>query len=354
MNKKIIKASPDKLIDKYDVIYPPKYHRFLSIQKENYRELVHNSSNPIDWVIGENLVSHKKTYIPRQITSWLGLGYSRIFREKLLDNTSNGCAGYFSKEGAVLRGLLEVIQRDAFLVHWLTQISPDLIKSDTLPEEIKKIIQEFKLQGISIYILDITSIPIPSVCIVAINEESEIPRIVVSGSSDITFEASIYNALKEIIMMARDLHYMGNKTMVNNLNEVKPFISDINKTTRQTYWTGVDKMNQFKWFLSGKEVSYSEVCQKNLPDKVDDSSKLIVCLGVLKELGEGYYPVVYYPKNKIQENIGFYVAQVYIPKAFIFYLNECYGTFDSDRLQEFALSKDISRWELNPFPHMFS
>lgn len=79
-----------------------------------------------------------------------------------------------------------------------------------------------------------------------------------------------------------------------------------------------------------------------------------IVLRLLKGYGAEYYPVVYYPENSIQKKIGFYVAQVYIPKAFPFYLFEGYGTFDSDRLDDFAKSKNITNWALNPEPHMFS
>ena len=124
--------------------------------------------------------------------------------------------------------------------------------------------------------------------------------------------------------------------------------------SRQLYWKGKDKLQQFEWFIKGEQISYQQLCQKNLISKGDDISKLEICLNVLKSKGESYYPVVYYPENEVQQKIGFYVAQVYIPKAFPFYLVEKYGTFDSDRLQEFAESKKVFNWELNPQPHMFS
>ena len=49
-----------------------------------------------------------------------------------------------------------------------------------------------------------------------------------------------------------------------------------------------------------------------------------------------------------------FVVQVFIPKAFPFYLIEYLGTFESRRLHEFAESKQIAGWQLNPLPHMFT
>jgi hypothetical protein len=65
-------------------------------------------------------------------------------------------------------------------------------------------------------------------------------------------------------------------------------------------------------------------------------------------------PVVYFPENQMQQELQYWVAQVYIPKAFPLYLLERYGTFDSSRLLDFAHSCGKDSFNLNPMPHMFS
>lgn len=355
MNREIIVASPEELTKKHPALYPPKYHRFLEIQKKCYRELHRDSSHSIEWVRGVNLITREKTYIPRQITSWF-FG-ARSFKDVLLSYTSNGCAGYFTKTGAVLRGLLEVVHRDAFLVHWLTMIPPRVIIQSGLPEEMQKMIREFSARGITLYILDVTALPIPSVYIVAINTEADIPQVVLSGASAISIGQAIHDALEEMVSMEAMFHVSHNpdlKKFKYELETAEPFISDINKTTRQLYWRGAERVRQFQWFISGESISYDEARRHDIAHDISDSRKLQACLGVLKKLGSDYYPIVYRPKNVIQEELGFFVAQAYIPKAFPLYLQEYCGTFDSDRLQEFALSKNVSDWHLNPSPHMFS
>lgn len=357
-DKDILIASPQELLQKAAVFYPPRFHRFLAIQQQSYRELEYHPSNKMDWMSGMNIITKKKTYIPRHIVSWFGFAEARTFRDILLHPTSNGCAGYFTKTGAVLRGLLEVVQRDAFLVHWLTQIAPNVITGNTLPEGVQQMIREFRSRGISLYILDISALSIPSIAIVAINQDAEMPQVVLSGASAITFEQAIGDAMREMVLMSAYMFYKGDNAHehehASSSDEFKPFISDLNENTRQLFWRSSERIKQFEWFLSGKEVSYDEIKQKNLSSKPDDASRLKTCLTLLKERGPDYYPIVYFPKHPIQKKLGFYVAQVYIPKAFPLYLLECQGTFDSDRLQEFAESKGVKEWELNRMPHMFS
>lgn len=354
MNKRIVFAAPDELMKKYPTFYPPKYHRFLDIQKKKFKELRYNSTDLIAWVEGKNLMTKEKTYLPRYLTSWFT--ENRNVKEAFINATTNGSAGYFTKEGAVLRGVLEVVQRDAFLVHWLTMIPPKIIIQETLPKEIQEKIQEFESFGISLFVLDITSLSIPSVCIVAMNMQSEIPQVVVSAASAVTFEKAIQDALREMMIVSEMFSYKEDSAQLKYDKSIRfePFVSRLGKIGRQLYWRGAEKVEQFRWFISGGRVSYDDVCQQDIQCDADDMGQLEKCLKVLKNLGESYYPIVYYPENKIQKEIGFFIAQVYIPKAFPFYLFECYGTFDSDRLQEFALSRGVSDWRLNPSPHMFS
>lgn len=353
MNKSTVIVSPDELMKKYPIVYPPRYHRFLDVQKKKFKELRHDPTKKIAWVKGKNLVSGERTYIPRQMTSWFG-GNNK--KDVFVQTTTNGAAGYFTKTGGVLRGLLEVVQRDAFLVHWLTMIPPRIIKQETLPKEIQEKIQEFESFGISLYILNTTSLPIPSVCIAAINAQSEVPQVVVSAATAVTFEEAIQHALKEIVKTTGMFYYEENEAQLkmSSSRNFEPFVSDFWQIGRQLYWRGIEKMKHFSWFISGERVSYSDVCQGDIRCSTDDLDRLRKCLAVLQKLGADYYPVVYYPENIVQKEIGFFVAQVFIPKAFPLYLSEGYGTFESDRLQEFALSRGVSDWKLNPLPHMFS
>lgn len=357
MNKEILTDFYLEVARKNQVFYPVKYHRFLDIQKESYRELQSKRDIPIDWVLGKNLITREKTYIPRQMTSWFGFGSARVFKNVLVHSTSNGCAGYFTREGAVLRGLLEVISRDAFLVHWLTMIPPGVIDQETLPKGVLEMIREFESRGVVLYVLDVTTLHIPSVCVVAISEESSVPRIAVSGASAVTFEQAITDSLEEMVILFSEIFQCAEgESSFKPEPTVLPFISSMNKNRRPLYWRGKERVSEFEWFISGPSIGYNELYVHDLKsedEQTDDKEKLKMCLSVLEKQGEDYYPLVYFPQHPSQKALGFYVAQVYIPKAFPLYLLECYGTFDSDRLEEFVVSREKRDWVLNSQPHPF-
>jgi thiazole/oxazole-forming peptide maturase SagD family component len=348
-NKNVVIRSYAEMKKKFPTVYPPTYHRFLEIQKKSYRELNTTPEKPLEWVLGENIVTGHKTYIPKKMTSWFKR--KEDFKDVLQNSTSNGCAGYFTRDGAVLRGLLEVVHRDSFLVHWLTSTPPQVVAQETLPESVREIIESFREIGISIEVLNTTSIAIPSIMIVGISRHAEESRIAVSGASAVTFEEAIVNGLTE--MMALIGVFTAEAGHFNNKRIPTPFISTLDLAARRTYWQRKENVKEFQWFLSGKVVSFEEISKTNLISGIDDASKLEACLDILKKTGEGYCPIVYYPINKIQKELGFYVAQVYIPKAFPLYLLEYQGTFDSDRLREFAGTMGKKDFKLNHVPHLF-
>ncbi len=337
--------------------YPPRFHRLSGVQKDINRNLLSNQNiKKIEWVKGVDLITREDVYFPKAITSWF-LGNRKGNKDLVVSATSSGCAGFFSKEGAVLRGLMEVVERDAFLVHWLTKTVPDNIILESLPDGLKQKVKLFNQKGFIVSILNITALPFPTVCIVALNTKAEVPYVTVTASTSLSFKESIEKALEEITKM---LGFFMVTTIESNTffsregQFEKTEAVFLDKDSRRGYWRGENKIKEIGWFLAGKQVSYNDLSRDKERYFSSDAEKLSHCLKVLKLQGEEYYPSVYYPKNNIQKEIGFYVAQVYIPKAFPFYLVENYATFDSDRLDDFFELKHGNRnTEVNTVPHMF-
>lgn len=349
-NTDILIASPKSLREKkHPIVYPPDYHHFLDIQYKRYKSLHRDPSRELSWVKGKNLVTGDTTLIPRQLTLWFEEG--RLRKEVLCHATSNGSAGYFTKEGALLRGLLEVVERDGFLTHWLTMTPPEIIAIETLPQDLASVTKEFERLGFTIYILNITALAIPSAIAVAINADGVTPQVVVCGGAGITIYDAIISALQELGHGIEGC-YTDNNTAHKHKN-VEPFVSQINKEDRVSFWRGKERLKEFAWFLSGKRVSFQSVSKSDLCG-TNDKERLTACITTLKQFGEAYYPIAYFPTHPILHDLDYIVAQVFIPKAFPFYLFEGYGTFLSDRLNEFATTKGNISWSLNPFPHMFS
>jgi ribosomal protein S12 methylthiotransferase accessory factor len=71
-------------------------------------------SLPMSWVWGWSMREQRATLVPEQLVFYLDWRQGR----KFIQECSNGCASGSSTEEALLHGVLELLERDAFLLSW--------------------------------------------------------------------------------------------------------------------------------------------------------------------------------------------------------------------------------------------
>ena len=108
---------------------------------------------PVGWLEGTDLADGSRICVPGQLVS---LGYipgpgevSTCFYA-----TSSGCAVATSAEGALLAGVLELIERDAVMIDWYGRIAPPTL--DLNPAELLGKPLGVQTQGLEIRFLDMT------------------------------------------------------------------------------------------------------------------------------------------------------------------------------------------------------
>jgi ribosomal protein S12 methylthiotransferase accessory factor len=72
---------------------------------------------PMSWVWGYSFLQERPILVP-ELLAYYSMGYAGGF----VYETSNGCALGGSLEEAVLHGILEVVERDSFLITWYAQL----------------------------------------------------------------------------------------------------------------------------------------------------------------------------------------------------------------------------------------
>ncbi|MCW2093414.1 UNVERIFIED_ORG: ribosomal protein S12 methylthiotransferase accessory factor [Rhodococcus erythropolis] len=118
-------------------------------------------------------------------------------------DTSSGCAIGGSIEEAILCGILELAERDAFLMTWYRKIAPQLVDlSSATDPTIPLIARRMEWDsGYEISVFDITmEHGIPSVWVMAVNPESPDPalKLVCSAASHLDPESAVRSALIEL------------------------------------------------------------------------------------------------------------------------------------------------------------
>jgi ribosomal protein S12 methylthiotransferase accessory factor len=103
-----------------DAVAPDDLTLFAPDQYDDLPYARWDPAAEIGWVVGRDLATGRAIWVPAVEAL---LGYEGTDADHLYASTSNGLAAGTSLEHATLNGLLEVIERDAFVVSWLNRLA---------------------------------------------------------------------------------------------------------------------------------------------------------------------------------------------------------------------------------------
>ncbi len=122
-------------------------------------------ARPIAWVWGHSLRDRRPVLVPEILTYY----YSQPEAERFVQECSNGCASGASLTEAVLHGLLELIERDAFLLAWYGRVPlPEIDARTSRRPQTRHLIDRLALHGYRARFFDTrVAFPLPAVTAVA-------------------------------------------------------------------------------------------------------------------------------------------------------------------------------------------
>lgn len=149
------------------------------------------------WTAGLDLKSGKAVRVLAELVfSRASLApHAKAPRRPFSQVTSSGCAASTSRDDAVFRALLEVIERDAFMRHWLAQAPGQAISFSHVSPQIRKRIHALEQAGCRVAVQKLDS-PWAHVCLVAVQHEAmHFTTMGTAASAD--FKKALEGALDE-------------------------------------------------------------------------------------------------------------------------------------------------------------
>lgn len=259
---------------------------------------------------------------------------------------STGVAGRDTVESAILHGIYESIERDAFMIHYLNQIPPvaiDLLSSGN--EKILSLYEIAKRYCLQLYCIDITTdIQIPTVAAVVIDKSGYGKAVSVGLKTDMDIEVAVIGAITEAFHTRTWVRkeYESNKRTISK-NELVENSSILN---RALFWYPVSSIKHINfWLQKSKVVSLKH--KKNVTLSLKTVQDIISRQGL-----HIYWKEITLPQFK---KTNYHVVKVVIPELQQLYLNEKYPLLGGKRLRTVpgylgAISKvDI----MEHYPHPF-
>ncbi|MET3290259.1 UNVERIFIED_CONTAM: ribosomal protein S12 methylthiotransferase accessory factor [Brevibacillus sp. OAP136] len=154
---------------------------------------------PIDWVWGYSFLQERPILVP-ELLAYYGLGY----RQGLVFETSNGCALGGSLEEAIFYGILEVVERDSFLMTWYAKLPlPRLDPFSANDQELSLMVERLQaVAGYDVYLFNATmENGIPSVWTLVKNRKQKGLNLICAGGAHPDPIRAVKSSLHEVAAM---------------------------------------------------------------------------------------------------------------------------------------------------------
>ncbi|MFE9649592.1 TOMM precursor leader peptide-binding protein [Streptomyces sp. NPDC006365] len=171
-------------------LYLPEFHR------ANPRVAPFTPDREIPWVWGYSLRDSTPILVPEVLTYYHAPGLENRF----VQESSNGCASGGCLEEAVYWGLMEVIERDAFLLTWYGQAAlPEIDPRTSARPSTRHMVDRLEMYGYEARFFDTRiSFPIPVVTGVAVRPDGGLGRMCFGAGAGLDPESALAGALCEI------------------------------------------------------------------------------------------------------------------------------------------------------------
>jgi ribosomal protein S12 methylthiotransferase accessory factor len=172
----------------------------------------------LGWTWGWNL-SHGRSVLVPSAAVWYGA------EDQLIGETSNGVAAHSGRGQALHNGVLELIERDAFMLHWLHRMSPPRFDRAGLRGDLALLAAGVEEAGYEVVLADIsTDLGVPVVLALGIHEFGRRPALLVGAGASLDGAVALRHALRELFAAAtgiRDAWRMSPPLEVNQVVELE-------------------------------------------------------------------------------------------------------------------------------------
>jgi len=239
-----------------DLALNPRLFGLYSVQQyKDHADLLtpYSDDLELDFVWAFSLRKQKPVLIPRHLGFYSFVGAKN--EPAFVIEGSNGCAIGNCPEEAIFHGLLEVIERDAFLLAWYSQKTPrrfDLM--DSTDPEVRCRVRILESHGFQIEAFDITTeFGVPAVCVLAIRNDNEMPSAVCTPGAHLYPELAVKKAIQELTSMTSRLRIDStNHDVVRRIDELAEDVTRAKDAWEHLLcYCSPASRHYFDFFLSG-------------------------------------------------------------------------------------------------------
>ena len=268
---------------------------------------------PLEWIWGYSLQRQEPVLIPRQLAFYEKVTTDEV---KVVQNNSSGCALGSCYEEAVLKGLLELIERDSFVIAWHKQLAlPRLENKSWTSRRVRSVLDRIDLLGYDLTLLDgRLDLRLPTVIAIARRRDRELGAMSLGASTAFDIEDAICCAALEASTAVVELPVLvrSNQEHVQSLTE--DYLRVVEVSDHAFLYGLPDMADRLQWMHSNPrtQTATERDSDKTWAASGDIATDLDRCLTELRRCG---CPDVYVVDLTTREQrlLGLVTVRVLVP-----------------------------------------
>ena len=231
---------------------PGEIALFHPSQREEIRYSWFEEDTKLCWTSGYSLTKGEPVYVPASLVHVPYYGfYQQEGEESIGPGISTGQASGYSRDEALLSGLYEVIERDAFSILWLNRMPAPKIDIASNPRVAALYREHFERKNIECVLYDMTSdIAVPSVLCLMVDHAKSPPMICSGGASHSSPELAAQKALVEAAQTLQWARFLGGR---DEPFIIEPEYANIDDFEKHVYLYGYGNKLGSVSFLRGSQ-----------------------------------------------------------------------------------------------------
>ncbi|GAB3137385.1 hypothetical protein GCM10027290_03030 [Micromonospora sonneratiae] len=206
------------------------------------------------WVWGYSLRDDRPRLVPEQLVYYLDRNPGQT---NFVQECSNGCASGSCPEEALLYGLLELVERDAFLLCWYSAHPlPEIDIRSVRDPQVHFMRERVGLLGYDVRLFDLRAdLPVPVVMALAIRRDGGLGRLCFAAGSGLDPEDAVRAALCETASYVAGF----DERVANRLDEVRGMVTDyerVGELSHHALLYGLPEMAPHAQFLLDDPTSH--------------------------------------------------------------------------------------------------
>lgn len=248
-------------------IAPERFAGFSKSQREHDQSLRFDENTPFLWIQGQSLTSDAPINLPAQTVSAAG----RVLNPRPLIRLAitTGLATWTTRSGARLNGVLEIIERDAYMIMWLNQLTLpriSLAKPRAQSDSLNTLLTTCTRYGLTVHAIQlITDAPTHVVCAVVEDRSDVSPRF----SFGLNAHRSLAHAIEHAILEALRAR-IGCRRFFNSGKkwDKETLVQDVGHYERLYYWGDTEHASKLAFMIKGpqKEIE-AAVWEQDTPEE---------------------------------------------------------------------------------------